>query len=129
MILKNEDYISLREAAEMTGYTADYIGQLIRGGKLPGKQVFSNVAWVTTKEAVLEYAQKDKKGKAGEVFQSASLIDSLLTVGNLTRMYIFVGWIVSILLVIVVLFFGYVFAVSVDHRINANYLEKIEYAE
>lgn len=65
--LENEGYISLRDAAEIAGYTPDYLGQLIRKGKLPGKQVYSNVAWMTTKEAVLEYVEREgRKGKRDE---------------------------------------------------------------
>lgn len=54
---KKDGYISLKEAAEMSGYASDYIGQLIRKGKLPGKQVYSNVAWVTTEEALRTYME------------------------------------------------------------------------
>lgn len=65
--LENEGYISLRDAAEIAGYTPDYLGQLIRKGKLPGRQVYSNVAWMTTKEAVLEYVEREgRRGKREE---------------------------------------------------------------
>ncbi len=50
-----EKLISLKEAAAISGYSSDYIGQLIRGGKIFGKQVYYNVAWMTTKEAVMSY--------------------------------------------------------------------------
>jgi hypothetical protein len=56
--------ISLKEAAKLTGYSADYIGQLIRSGKIPGKQVYMNVAWMTTAEAILEYKNKSSKNKS-----------------------------------------------------------------
>lgn len=46
----------------MSGYTPDYLGQLIRKGKLPGKQIYLNVAWVTTEEALSEYLEKNKTG-------------------------------------------------------------------
>jgi hypothetical protein len=52
---KGSEYITLREAADISGYAPDYVGQLIRKGKLPGKQVYSNVAWVTTEVALKEY--------------------------------------------------------------------------
>jgi hypothetical protein len=50
--------ISLKEAASISGYSADYIGQLIRAGKISGKQVYCNVQWMTTAEAVMEYKTK-----------------------------------------------------------------------
>jgi len=54
--------ITLKEAAEISGYSADYIGQLIRAGKISGKQVYTNITWMTTAEAVLEYQKKLKAG-------------------------------------------------------------------
>lgn len=56
-----EKYISLKEAAEISGYAPDYIGQLIRSGKIPGKQVYTNITWMTTTEAVLAYKQGKEK--------------------------------------------------------------------
>ena len=59
--MKNEkNLISLKEAAKISGYSSDYIGQLIRAGKIPGKQVYSNIAWMTTAEAVIEYKKSGK---------------------------------------------------------------------
>lgn len=55
------EYITLKEAGEISGYSPDYIGQLIRRGKLEGKQVYANVAWVTTKNALEGYLRD--KGK------------------------------------------------------------------
>ena len=108
----------------MTGYTADYIGQLIRSGKLSGKQVFSNVAWVTTREAVLEYT-RDKKGKQ---VQEATLVEKLLSPEALTSMFKVAGWFVAGILFIVILLFVDIFAVSIDHKINATYLDKQDHA-
>jgi len=48
-------YISLKEASERFGYSQDYLGQLIRKGKLEGKLVYSHVAWVTTADAIQKY--------------------------------------------------------------------------
>jgi hypothetical protein len=53
-------YITLKEASKISGYTPDYLGQLIRKGKLQGKQIYLNVAWVTTEEALGEYLEKNK---------------------------------------------------------------------
>ncbi|MCK5319774.1 hypothetical protein KAJ61_00105 [Candidatus Parcubacteria bacterium] len=52
--------ISLKDAAKVSGYSADYIGQLIRAGKIPGKQVCCTVAWMTTVDAVMAYKNKGK---------------------------------------------------------------------
>ncbi|PLX26883.1 hypothetical protein C0583_05525 [Candidatus Parcubacteria bacterium] len=58
--LKEKDLISLKEAGEVSGYSADYIGQLIRSGKIPGKQVYTNISWMTTADAVLAYKNASK---------------------------------------------------------------------
>ena len=52
--------ISLKDAAKVSGYSADYIGQLIRAGKIPGKEVCCTVAWMTTVDAVMAYKNKGK---------------------------------------------------------------------
>ena len=57
---KDSNLISLKEAADISGYSSDYIGQLIRSGKIFGEQVYSNVVWKTTEEAVLEYRNKSR---------------------------------------------------------------------
>jgi hypothetical protein len=55
MKIKGKEHISLKEASLISGYSPDYIGQLIRQGKLSGSQVYTGVAWVTTREAITEY--------------------------------------------------------------------------
>lgn len=58
---KDKKLITLKEAAEISGYSSDYIGQLIRSGKIFGEQVHSNVVWKTTADDVLAYKNKSKK--------------------------------------------------------------------
>src|SRR3954470_2806013 len=43
-------FISLAEAAKLTGYHQDYLGQLARAGKLNAQKIGRN--WATTLEAV-----------------------------------------------------------------------------
>ncbi len=60
--LNNKDkYITLKEAGEISGYSSDYIGQLIRQGKISGKQVYYNVAWITTKQEINKYLGNKNK--------------------------------------------------------------------
>jgi len=60
-----EEYISLKEASKLSGYSPDYIGYLIRTGKITGRMVYTGVSWQTTREAILAYKnrQQKKKGK------------------------------------------------------------------
>lgn len=60
-IEKQDGYITLKEAGERFGYSADYIGQLIRKGKIEGKQVYANVVWMTTPEAMEAYMLKENR--------------------------------------------------------------------
>jgi NADH:ubiquinone oxidoreductase subunit len=62
---EGEKWISLREASKISGYSPDYIGYLIRTGKIPGRMVYTGVSWQTTREAILAYKnrQQRKKGK------------------------------------------------------------------
>jgi hypothetical protein len=71
-VAKKDNFITLKEAADMSGYSSDYLGQLIRGGKLEGEQVYMSVAWMTTKEAVEEYVarSKTKKGKTDDMAET-----------------------------------------------------------
>ncbi len=55
---KEKKYINLKEASKISGYSSDYIGSLIRGGKLDGKQIFSNPVWVTTEGALKGFLEK-----------------------------------------------------------------------
>ncbi len=59
-LFKPKKYITLKEAAKISGYSADYLGQLIRQGKIYGKKIYLNVAWVTTEEEIYRYLQQRK---------------------------------------------------------------------
>jgi hypothetical protein len=60
------EYITLKEAAKISGYSADYIGQLIRKGKIRGRQVYTNIAWVTTKEDLRAYLNGERISEESE---------------------------------------------------------------
>ena len=126
---KNDKLISLKEAAALSGYSPDYIGQLIRGGKISGKQVFSNVSWMTTEKAVRDYIEKDKKSPAPHtlsLFERVSVGVSSPEV--LTTAYIWASWFVIVLCAVFVLLLLYVFSVSIDHAIEQRYLQAIHHA-
>lgn len=53
---KNHNYISLREAAEYTGYSQEYLNLRIRQKKLKGIKIGRN--WATTKEWMNEYVER-----------------------------------------------------------------------
>ncbi len=125
---ESKEYISLKEAARLSGYSSDYIGQLIRAGKLHGKQVYLNVAWVTTKEALEEYTSKDKKN-AGIIPENlvAYFRQRTLTLESLSAMYSKLVWVAIAILILFVLFLFGVLSVSFDHRIEQKYMDKLQH--
>src|SRR5204862_5451596 len=84
-------YISLKEAAKLSGYSADYVGQLIRNRKLEGKQVFSNVAWMTTEEALQKYLRRQNE-PAGSKNWLQVFADKMLSSISITSAYTAVNW-------------------------------------
>lgn len=50
--------ISLKQAVEISGYTQDYLGSLIREKKLKGKKIGRD--WFTTEEALKKYISTKK---------------------------------------------------------------------
>lgn len=128
-----EKYISLKEAAKISGYAPDYIGQLIRKGKLPGKQVYCTVAWMTTEESLRRYIQK-----SAEKRQNPSLADRIkeklqqiktrafLEI-KLAQLFKTVLYFTIILSVVFSLLLFYVFSVSFDKKLEQRAREKLEY--
>lgn len=118
-------YISLKEAAELSGYSSDYLGQLIRSGKLEGKQVFLNVAWMTTEDALMSY-MKDVKGRSKNETFFERVSKQFFSPESFSRLYEMVTWIVVGIFLIFGLLLFYVFAVAVDHRLETNYVQKLQ---
>ncbi len=115
---KVEGYITLKEAGELFGYAPDYVGQLIRKGKISGKQVYANVAWMTTVQAMNEYIAKEKNRTQAQVSLSP---DSMLEkIGNYlfserrTRILLWTFRISVIFLVIFSLIIFYFLSISID---------------
>ncbi len=68
-----EEYIPTQKAAEITGYTQDYVGQLARGGEIAARKVGRR--WYVGKAALLQHrTQKDSMLRA--VQSDASGVES-----------------------------------------------------
>lgn len=66
--IDGEQYISARQAAKEHGYVADYIGQLIRGGKLQGRKV--GRAWyvsIASLEAHFQLERTERTARTGYI--------------------------------------------------------------
>lgn len=112
---QEKGYITLKEAADISNYSPDYVGQLIRAGKIEGHQVYSNVAWVTTEASVREYlAAKNKSQHQPEV---AGNVTEVAENFSLYILYLVIGILCVGLLVLL-----YIFAVSLDKAIERKVL-------
>lgn len=63
-------YLKATDAAKKVGYTADYVGQLARGGKLDAKQI--GRSWYVSEEDILAHKKanhRSTKQKSHEAFQ------------------------------------------------------------
>jgi len=118
--MKNKNFISLKKAAKTSGYTPDYIGQLIRKGKLKGKQVYHNVAWLVSEEDLHRYINRDKK------YEKKSFWTRIVSNFNPKRSFkVFSYFFIGLLLIVAILLF-YIFAVSLDHKLEERALEKVQ---
>lgn len=133
MVSAKQEYISLREAAKLSGYTSDYVGQLIRSGKLPGKQVFSHVEWMTTEEALQEYTQKKRgSGKNQQTWkESVSAAIKALSARircemEMPKLLTKVTYVIVALSLCFFLLLFYIFSTSLEREINQKAIERAE---
>lgn len=68
--IKGKKYISSRRAAELTGYAKDYIGQLVRAGKVPGTRV--GRSWYVDEGAILSFGKSTKEKSVAESYGSSA---------------------------------------------------------
>jgi hypothetical protein len=128
---KSAGYITLKEASERFGYAPDYIGQLIRKGKIEGKQVYANVAWMTTEEAMTEYvatlsaqAGEKRSGKADippRSFFSTFSLDRFMAALFTEKMTLVYTWGMRLLLVVLLIALVFVFyflSIVIDRKLT-----------
>jgi hypothetical protein len=123
-----EGHITLKEAARISGYAPDYIGQLIRKGKLYGRQIYYNVAWVTTEAALREYIAADKEGGrdkkegVGERIQRAqNLLLSEARLTGILKILLYCSLAFAICLALVLF---YVLSVNIDRSLEEQAAER-----
>ncbi len=126
MMSKKSEYISLREAAAMSGYTPDYVGQLIRSGKLPGKQVFANVAWMTTEEALKSYMGDKKSKVTGKNAGTPTMLEVLQREIESPRLVKRLSVALIVISVAFMLLVFYIFSTSLDQRLNQRAMQRLE---
>lgn len=130
-----EKYITLKQAAKISGYAPDYIGQLIRKGKLSGKQVYHGVAWVTSEDAIRKYIEEKKnnsKDKKNLCFtekvieQCIGFKNNFLEQVKLAKLFKTVLYLTIILSIGFSLFLFYIFSVSTEKKLQQRAEQKLE---
>lgn len=116
---EDRGYITLKEAAKISNYAPDYIGQLIRTGKIKGEQVYSNVAWVTTETEIRTYLDNRAKGVREVSSGDSKAPEELLSYGTNLFKYILYGLIG--VLAVILLAMQYILYVSLDNSIGERF--------
>lgn len=118
---QQKGYITLKEAAEISNYTPDYVGQLIRAGKIKGEQVYSNVAWVTTTDEIEAYLHnKNRSVGADEGVTALPAVKPYFKFG----LYALIGLLAAVLLVL-----QYIFYVSLDRQFSHTIQDRVGVVE
>jgi hypothetical protein len=119
----------LKEASQISGYAPDYIGQLIRKGKLSGKQVYSSVAWMTTEKALREYIRdmgeaKVSRVEAGPASKVADMFrrffNRLVSDFEVVRLYTTALYVIISLSVACSILLFYILSVTIDARFSRH---------
>jgi hypothetical protein len=79
LIIGGKNYISSKRAAELMGYTQDYIGQLARAGKIVAERVSG--IWYVEENEILKNSNKNEKG---EIAKETSLKNTLSEKNSIT---------------------------------------------
>ncbi len=127
--MTEKNLISLKEAAKESGYSADYIGQLIRAGKIPGKQVYTNVSWMTTIDAILDYknagkAEQKNPSVGGKVLRSKRKL--MMEMGILKLVFKNFKSAIPLLIIIFIIFTALIYSVfyfSIDRSVEKDNIQ------
>ena len=124
---KLEGYITLKEASELFGYSPDYIGQLIRKGKVEGKQVYANVAWMTTKDSLDEYLSRERG--AAQVSEKVPFHERTMRFLLRDDTVRVAKWLLAALIPILAVFAMFVFyfiSISIDRKLTLDAQHRLD---
>lgn len=115
----DQKFISLKEASELSGYAPDYIGQLIRQGKIAGHQRYYNIAWVTTEKAIHDYVEEINRQKGLALSQViAQHKNKFLNTMNPLMLLNRVMWFLVVTTSVFLIFLFYIFAANIEQKLN-----------
>jgi hypothetical protein len=126
-IRKKPKYISLKQAARISGYSSDYIGYLIRTGKISGKPTYTNIVWQTTVEEVLNYKNREARTKKRKLTLKDKILkkffrnrQSLIQEINLLKLFIRNFRFIIPLLIILILSFSLLIGFAFSTKFNKS---------
>ncbi|MFP4539731.1 MAG: helix-turn-helix domain-containing protein [Candidatus Paceibacterota bacterium] len=118
---KEGRYITLKEAAQMSGYSSDYVGQLIRAGKISGKRVYANPVWMTTEKDLMEYLEANNGTRVNKSKGQGRLATTfrfwktkIRSEMELMKLYKGILYFIIFISLIFSLFMFYIFSVNFD---------------
>jgi len=59
-----DEWISIRQAAQITGYVTEYVRELARGSRVKAKKVFT--VWMVEKNDLMRYKSEQDGRREGE---------------------------------------------------------------
>jgi len=74
LVIEGKNYISSKRAAELMGYTQDYIGQLARGGKISAERVSG--IWYVNEDEFIGLSKKNKLSSKNVEEKKDFVVDS-----------------------------------------------------
>ncbi|MEQ1561703.1 MAG: helix-turn-helix domain-containing protein [Nitrospira sp.] len=80
LFFDNKKYISAKDASQKTGYSKDYIGQLIRGNKLDSKRI--GRLWYVTEQSILDH-QKTSSEK--DFLEKNEVLESIVELEEVSK--------------------------------------------
>ena len=114
---QDKGFITLKEAAVIADYSPDYVGQLIRAGKIKGEQVYSNVAWVTTENEIRSYLASKGRTIPEDVDGPNVFLHKVARISLYTLIAVFAA---------VLLFLQYILYVSIDTHISQLFVSSAD---
>jgi excisionase family DNA binding protein len=120
-----EKYLTLKEAAQMSGYTSDYIGQLIRKGRLPGKQVYHSVAWVISKDDLDEYIRLNQNGEKEQGEHNGEKARGIFAPGIIMS---WIMWATIIMLSAFIILLFYILSANLEKKMQQNAAQEVQKA-
>lgn len=126
-------YITLKEAANLSGYSSDYVGQLIRSGKIAGKRIYANPVWMTTEEDLFNYLEKNRSNTSSKNFSGGVFLNVFRSWGTkfrseleIVKLYKGVLYCAITVSLMFSLFVFYIFSINFDTWLSQRSTQEIK---